>query len=73
MELHIEGQHIEVSDDLRTMIADRLEKLGHTLTREQLDEVYHRFTELADRKKSIYDQDILGLLKPEKAHSTVQV
>ena len=27
-ELHIEGQHIEVSDDLRTMIADRLEKLN---------------------------------------------
>ena len=27
MELHIEGQHIEVSDDLRTTIADRLEKL----------------------------------------------
>ncbi|WP_260706913.1 2-isopropylmalate synthase [Edaphobacter flagellatus] len=50
----------------RRALADRLEKLGHTLTREQLDEVYHRFTELADRKKSIYDQDILGLLKPEK-------
>ena len=28
MELHIEGQHVEVSDDLRTMIADRLEKLN---------------------------------------------
>ena len=28
MELHIEGQHIEVSDDLRTMIADRIEKLN---------------------------------------------
>jgi len=27
MDLHIEGQHVEVSDDLRTMIADRLEKL----------------------------------------------
>lgn len=50
----------------RRALADRLEKLGHQLTREQLDEVYHRFTELADRKKSIYDQDILGLLKPEK-------
>ncbi|RZU42796.1 2-isopropylmalate synthase [Edaphobacter modestus] len=50
----------------RRALADRLERLGHTLTREQLDEVYHRFTELADRKKSIYDQDILGLLKPEK-------
>src|SRR5438094_8941379 len=28
MELQIEGQRIEVSDDLRTMIADRLEKLN---------------------------------------------
>ena len=28
MELHIEGQHIEASDDLRTMITDRLEKLN---------------------------------------------
>ena len=28
MELHIEGQHIEVADDLRTMIADRLDKLN---------------------------------------------
>jgi CspA family cold shock protein len=28
MELHIEGQRIEVSDDLRTIIADRLEKLN---------------------------------------------
>jgi 2-isopropylmalate synthase len=51
----------------RRALADRLEKLGHPLTREQLDEVYHRFTELADRKKSIYDQDILGLLQPDIA------
>ena len=51
----------------RRALADRLEKLGHPLTREQLDEVYHRFTELADRKKSIYDQEILGLLQPDKA------
>lgn len=51
----------------RRALADRLEKLGHNLTREQLDEVYHRFTELADRKKSIYDQDIVGLLKADKS------
>ncbi len=51
----------------RRALADRLEKLGHPLTREQLDEVYARFTELADRKKSIYDQDLLGLLHPAKA------
>ncbi len=57
----------------RRALADRLEKLGHTLTREQLDEVYSRFTELADRKKSIYDQDILGLLKPEKTPAAVAI
>jgi 2-isopropylmalate synthase len=57
----------------RRALSDRLEKLGYTLTREQLDEVYHRFTELADRKKSIYDQDILGLLKPEKASAVVDI
>jgi 2-isopropylmalate synthase len=51
----------------RRALADRMEKLGHTLTRDQLDEVYHRFTELADRKKNIYDQDLLGLLQPGKA------
>jgi 2-isopropylmalate synthase len=51
----------------RRALSERFEKLGHPLTREQLDEVYHRFTELADRKKSIYDQDLLGLLQPEKA------
>jgi 2-isopropylmalate synthase len=51
----------------RRALADRLEKLGHPLTREQLDDVYHRFTELADRKKNIYDQDILGLLAHDKS------
>jgi 2-isopropylmalate synthase len=51
----------------RRALADRLEKLGHPLDREQLDEVYARFTELADHKKNIYDQDLLGLLHPAKA------
>jgi 2-isopropylmalate synthase len=50
----------------RRLLEQRLTELGHTLTRSQLDEVYHRFTELADRKKSIYDQDLLGLLQPAK-------
>ena len=51
----------------RRALADRLEKLGHPLSRTQLDEVYHRFTELADRKKNIYDQDLLGLLHHDKS------
>ena len=51
----------------RHALADRLGKLGHPLDRNQLDEVYARFTELTDRKKSIYDQDLLGLLQPNKS------
>jgi 2-isopropylmalate synthase len=57
----------------RRALADRFEKLGHPLTREQLDEVYHRFTELTDRKKNIYDQDLLGLLHPSKSTATVTI
>lgn len=51
----------------RRALADRLEKLGHPLDRQQLDDVYHRFTELADRKKNIYDQDLLKLLQSDKS------
>jgi len=50
----------------RRALEQRLAELGHPLTRTQLDEVYDRFSALADRKKSIYDQDLLGLLQPEK-------
>src|SRR5437868_4009623 len=56
----------------RRMLEQRLAELGHKLTRSQLDEVYHRFTELADRKKSIYDQDLLGLLQSDKATVTAR-
>ncbi len=49
----------------RRLLEQRLAELGHPLTRAELDAVYHRFTELADRKKSIYDQDLIGLLHHE--------
>ena len=55
----------------RRMLEQRLAELGHPLTRSQLDEVYHRFTELADRKKNIYDQDLLGLLHSDKSSTAV--
>ncbi len=55
----------------RRLLEQRLAELGHPLSRQQLDEVYSRFTALADRKKSIYDQDLIGLLKPEDAIMTV--
>lgn len=53
----------------RRALADRLEKLGYAVGRAELDEVYERFSALADRKKNIYDQDLLKLLK----HDTNEV
>jgi len=47
----------------RRALEHRLAELGHTLSREELDGVYHRFTELADRKKTIYDQDLINLVR----------
>ncbi len=46
----------------RKALEFRLKELGHTLSTEELNAVYNRFTELADRKKNIYDQDIVALL-----------
>ncbi|MGD0095317.1 MAG: 2-isopropylmalate synthase [Terracidiphilus sp.] len=46
----------------RAALRNRLEQLGFTLTREELQQAYYRFVALADRKKNIYDQDLVGLL-----------
>ena len=53
----------------RRALEHRLGELGQSLSKSELDLVYFRFTELADRKKAIYDEDILNLLQPEKAVS----
>jgi 2-isopropylmalate synthase len=53
----------------RRALEHRLNELGHKLSHEELTAVYHRFTELADRKKSIYDQDIVALLHPAASES----
>jgi 2-isopropylmalate synthase len=41
----------------------RYGELGYTLTRTELDAAYRRFTKLADRKKRIYDQDLISLVE----------
>jgi 2-isopropylmalate synthase len=40
----------------------RLERMGYAVTRDELTQIYYRFVALADRKKNIYDQDLIGLL-----------
>ena len=51
----------------RKALQHRMAELGHMLSGEELDLVYHRFTGLADRKKSIYDQDLVALLQEPAA------
>ncbi|MFL6207274.1 MAG: 2-isopropylmalate synthase [Pyrinomonadaceae bacterium] len=46
----------------RHALAARYSELGHQLSSIELDEAYQGFTQLADRKKRIYDQDLLSLL-----------
>ena len=56
----------------RTALAQRLRELGVELDPMDLDAVYRRFTDLADRRKSIFDEDLLALLPdrwPSLTHS----
>ena len=46
----------------RAALRNRIEQLGYTLTREELQHTYYRFVAMADRKKNIYDYDLVGLL-----------
>jgi 2-isopropylmalate synthase len=46
----------------RAALRNRLKQLGFTLTGDELQHVYSRFVALADRKKNIYDYDLVGLL-----------
>jgi 2-isopropylmalate synthase len=45
----------------RAALRARLAELGFTLDAPQMETAYAEFTTLADRKKSIYDQDLLNL------------
>jgi 2-isopropylmalate synthase len=46
----------------RHALSLRYAQLGYQLDKPELDTAYQQFTELADRKKRIYDQDLLSLL-----------
>ncbi len=48
----------------RHALALRYSELGYDLNAKDLDAAYKSFTALADRKKRIYDQDLLSLLLP---------
>jgi 2-isopropylmalate synthase len=47
----------------RHALNQRCQDLGFSLDREELDELYHRFTALADRKKGLMDEEIIALIE----------
>ena len=53
-------------DSGRHALARRLSELGHPASGPELDFLYQRFMKLAESKKTIYDQDLLGLLEADK-------
>ena len=55
----------------RRALAHRLKELGHDLDPAEIEIVYHRFNELADHRKAIFDQDLISML-PEK-HASLAV
>ena len=59
---YLEELHTTQRHKFYRALQHRLNELGYELTGAELDVVYHRFTQLADRKKSIYDQDLLSLV-----------
>lgn len=47
----------------RHAFRDKLAKMGITLSDAEIDNTYNRFIELADKKKQIYDDDLLAIVR----------
>ena len=51
---------------------DRCKQLGYRLSKSQLEEAYERFSDIADKKKEIFDEDIAAIINDE-IHTVEQV
>lgn len=47
----------------RHALKHRFERLGYTLDKNEIDTIYEKFLELADRIKEVNDKDLVGLVK----------
>ena len=59
----------------RHALQHRLGELGFTITEEQIDKVYARFLDVADRKKQVYDEDLEIIVADETSavHQTYEL
>ncbi|MFZ0034415.1 MAG: 2-isopropylmalate synthase [Sedimentisphaerales bacterium] len=44
---------------------DRCKKLGYKLTKDELEQAYQRFLQVADKKKEIFDDDVAAIIDDE--------
>ncbi|HEY9037330.1 MAG TPA: 2-isopropylmalate synthase [Roseovarius sp.] len=51
----------------RAALRSKLKELGYELADNQLNDVFVRFKELADRKKEVYDEDLIALASTDAA------
>jgi 2-isopropylmalate synthase len=55
----------------RAGLRSRLEELGFILDKEQLDEAFQAFKELADRKREVTDADLMSLMSSQRRQEDV--
>lgn len=60
-----ESKIILTSRSGRHALIHKLEQLGYHLKDKELDKVYQRFKELADKKKEVFEEDILAVMEEE--------
>jgi len=57
----------------RHAFKDKLRDLGYDLAENQFQEAFQRFKDLADRKKNVYDEDIMALVDDELGSSADRI
>jgi 2-isopropylmalate synthase len=59
----------------RHAFREKLRELSYELGENALEDVFHRFKELADRKKDVFDEDIVALVDDElvRAHDRIRL
>ena len=46
-------------------VRHRLAEIGYRLDDEELEQVYHRFLDVADKKQEVYDEDLVAIIHDE--------
>ena len=54
----------------RHALRHRIEELGYSLSKEELEEAYERFLVLADKKKGVFDEDLIEIVGGQRMEDT---